>query len=154
VDVTGMQFVTASASERNKAAMQEFEAEMREEKTPAVRLFSAIIAAATSKQASDVHIEPQPQGTLVRLRVDGVLRELTTIPVEHSSSLVSRIKILSDMDIAERRTPQEGPGIAPHPHRHRMRPSHGTLYELDVREGRDLEVVGPAVRQLDGAFAG
>ncbi len=108
VDVSDMQFFTASSSERNKAAMEEFEAELRNEKTPAVRLVSAILSAAATKKASDIHIEPQPLGTVVRIRVDGVLRELTHIPSELTSFLVSRIKILSDMDISERRVPQDG----------------------------------------------
>ncbi|MCL5288093.1 MAG: Flp pilus assembly complex ATPase component TadA, partial [Acidobacteria bacterium] len=108
VDVSDMQFHTASASERNKAAMEEFEAELRNEKTPAVRLVSAILSAAATKKASDIHIEPQAVGTVVRVRVDGVLRELTHIPMEMQNSLISRIKILSDMDIAERRVPQDG----------------------------------------------
>ena len=108
VDVSEMQFFTASSSERNKAAMAEFEAELRNEKTPAVRLVSAILYAAATKKASDIHIEPQPMGTVVRIRVDGVLRELTHIPSEMTSFLVSRIKILADMDISERRVPQDG----------------------------------------------
>jgi type IV pilus assembly protein PilB len=108
VDTSNMQFFTASSSERNKAAMEEFEAELRNEKTPAVRLVSAILSAAATKKASDIHIEPQPLGTVVRIRVDGVLRELTHVPLEFTSFLVSRIKILSDMDISERRVPQDG----------------------------------------------
>ncbi|MGH8457333.1 MAG: ATPase, T2SS/T4P/T4SS family, partial [Stenotrophobium sp.] len=108
VDVSDMQFFTASSSERNKAAMEEFEAELRNEKTPAVRLVSAILASAAAKKASDIHIEPQPLGTVVRIRVDGVLREMTHVPAELTSFLVSRIKILADMDISERRTPQDG----------------------------------------------
>lgn len=108
VDISDMQFFTASSSERAKAAMAEFEAELRNEKTPAVRLVSAILSAAATKKASDIHIEPQPLGTVVRIRVDGVLRELTHIPAELTSFLVSRIKILSDMDISERRVPQDG----------------------------------------------
>ena len=108
VDISDMQFFTASPSERAKAAMEEFESELRNEKTPAVRLVSAILSAAATKKASDIHIEPQPLGTVVRIRVDGVLRELTHIPAELTSFLVSRIKILSDMDISERRVPQDG----------------------------------------------
>ena len=108
VDTSNMQFFTAGSSERSKAAMEEFEAELRNEKTPAVRLVSAILSAAATKKASDIHIEPQPLGTVVRIRVDGVLRELTHVPLEFTSFLVSRIKILSDMDISERRVPQDG----------------------------------------------
>jgi type IV pilus assembly protein PilB len=108
MDVSDMQFFTASASERNKAAMEEFEADLRNERTPAVRLVSAILSAAAVKKASDIHIEPQALGTVVRIRVDGVLRELTHIPNELQNALVSRVKILADMDIAERRVPQDG----------------------------------------------
>ncbi len=108
VDVTDMQFFTASSSERAKAAMEEFEAELRKERTPAVRLVSAIIAASAAKKASDIHIEPHAMGTVVRIRVDGVMRELTSLPAEITTSVVSRIKILADMDISERRVPQDG----------------------------------------------
>ena len=108
VDTSDLQFFTASSSERNKAAMEEFEAELRNEKTPAVRLVSGILAAASRKKASDIHIEPHAFGTVIRIRIDGVLRELTNVPNEFTTSLVSRIKILSDMDIAERRVPQDG----------------------------------------------
>ena len=78
------------------------------EKTPAVRLVSEIIKMAMDKQASDIHIEPQATLTVVRIRVDGVLRELESVPRNIQNSLVSRIKILSDMDIGERRAPQDG----------------------------------------------
>ncbi|MGO8818114.1 MAG: ATPase, T2SS/T4P/T4SS family [Terriglobia bacterium] len=108
VDVSTMQFFTAGSSEKSKAAIEEFEAELRNERTPAVRLVSAILYAAATKRASDVHIEPQADATTVRIRVDGVLRELTNLPRELQASVISRIKILSDMDIAERRAPQDG----------------------------------------------
>jgi type IV pilus assembly protein PilB len=108
VDISDMQFFTASSSERNKAAMDEFEAELRNETTPAVRLVSSILAASAKKKASDIHIEPHTMGTVIRVRIDGVMRDLTHIPPELTTSLVSRIKILSDMDISERRVPQDG----------------------------------------------
>jgi type IV pilus assembly protein PilB len=63
---------------------------------------------AMAKYASDIHIEPRAAETAVRIRVDGVLRDLQTIPRNLQTSLISRIKILSDMDISERRTPQDG----------------------------------------------
>jgi len=71
-------------------------------------LVSDIIKKAMAKQASDIHIEPQATMTVVRIRVDGVLRELETVARNIQNSLVSRIKILSDMDIGERRAPQDG----------------------------------------------
>ena len=108
IDVSSMQFFTTSSNERSKAAIEEFEADLRNERTPAVRLVSAIICAASEKRASDIHIEPQGEAATVRVRVDGVLRELTNIPKEFQSAVISRIKILCDMDIAERRSPQDG----------------------------------------------
>lgn len=108
VEVSDMEFLSASSSARNSAAIKEYQAELNKQRTPAVRLVSAIIAAAVSKQASDIHIEPQATVTLVRARVDGVLRELTQVPAELQTSLISRIKILADLDIAERRAPQDG----------------------------------------------
>jgi len=103
-----LQFFRVSSSERSTAAIEEFAADIRNERTPAVRLASGILAAAVSKNASDLHIEPHAAGTVVRIRVDGVLRELTRVPHEFTHALISRIKILADMDIAERRVPQDG----------------------------------------------
>ena len=103
-----MEFISTSSRERNRDAMKEFQAELRSQPTPAVRLVSAMIAAALAKDASDIHIEPQAAETLVRLRVDGVLRELARIPGHLQTSVISRVKILADLDIAERRTPQDG----------------------------------------------
>ncbi len=103
-----LQFFRVSSNERSKAAIEEFAADIRNERTPAVRLASGILAAAVSKNASDLHIEPHAANTIVRIRVDGVLRELTRVPHEFTHALISRIKILADMDIAERRVPQDG----------------------------------------------
>ena len=108
VEVPDMEFLTASSSARNIAAIKEYQAELNKQRTPAVRLVSAIIAAAANKHASDIHIEPQAPGTIVRIRVDGVLRELTQVPTQLQTSLISRVKILADLDIAERRAPQDG----------------------------------------------
>ncbi len=107
-DVPEMEFFSTSSRQSNQEAIQELHAELGRRRTPAVRLVSAMIAAANNKQASDIHIEPQASDTVVRVRVDGVLRDLQHIPRSLQNSLVSRIKILSDMDIAERRAPQDG----------------------------------------------
>jgi type IV pilus assembly protein PilB len=103
-----VEFISTSTRQANREAIQEVRAEMHQRKTPAVRLVTEIIQMAMTKQASDIHIEPQATMTVVRIRVDGVLRELETVPRALQNSLVSRIKILSDMDIAERRAPQDG----------------------------------------------
>ena len=103
-----IEFISASSRQRNRDALKEFQVELRTQPTPAVRLVSEFIAAAVAKDASDIHIEPQAASTMVRIRVDGVLRELTQIPGDLQTSVISRVKILADMDIAERRTPQDG----------------------------------------------
>jgi type IV pilus assembly protein PilB len=75
---------------------------------PIVRLVNLILSDAARSGASDVHVEPQESGVLVRQRVDGLLREVLTIPVHLRDQTISRIKIISGMDIAERRKPQDG----------------------------------------------
>jgi type II secretory ATPase GspE/PulE/Tfp pilus assembly ATPase PilB-like protein len=67
-----------------------------------------VIQVAMAKRASDIHIEPRASDTIVRMRVDGVLHDHQLIPRALQNSLLSRIKILSDMDISERRAPQDG----------------------------------------------
>nr|HEV7954074.1 ATPase, T2SS/T4P/T4SS family [Candidatus Acidoferrales bacterium] len=103
-----MEFVSTSARQANKDAIQEAQAELVRRHTPAVRLTSEVIMAASAKHASDIHIEPQVDGVIVRIRVDGVLRDLQKVPAALQNSFISRIKILADMDIAERRNPQDG----------------------------------------------
>jgi len=103
-----MEFITTSSRQSQREAMIEFQAEMRQQRTPAVRLVSSMIALAVEKQASDIHIEPQAKETILRIRVDGVLRDLRRLPRALQNSVISRLKILADMDIAERRTPQDG----------------------------------------------
>jgi len=104
----GMEFISSSSLQRNIEAMQEMQAELLQKSTPAVRMVASTITAAALKQASDIHIEPQVTDTVIRLRIDGMLRDFQRIPRSIQNSVVSRIKILSDMDIAERRAPQDG----------------------------------------------
>jgi type IV pilus assembly protein PilB len=103
-----VEFFSTSSRQSNQEAIQEMQADLRQKKTPAVRLVSEIIQIAMAKFASDIHIEPRASETIVRIRVDGVLRDLQVIPRNLQTSLISRIKILSDMDISERRSPQDG----------------------------------------------
>jgi type IV pilus assembly protein PilB len=103
-----MEFVSTSTRQANRDAIEEAQAELVRRHTPAVRLASEVIMAANAKHASDIHIEPQVDGVVVRIRVDGVLRDLQHVPAALQNSFISRIKILSDMDIAERRNPQDG----------------------------------------------
>lgn len=73
-----------------------------------IRLVDQLLAEAISAGASDLHLEPEEQGFAVRHRVDGMLRHVRTLPRAIASSLVSRVKILSALDIADRMRPQDG----------------------------------------------
>lgn len=75
---------------------------------PVVRLVNTIISEAVESGASDIHIEPTDDEVVVRYRIDGVLHKILSIPPKIQNPTVSRIKILSSMDIAERRKPQDG----------------------------------------------
>src|SRR5262249_51918251 len=78
------------------------------EDAPIVRLANNILALAIKRGASDIHIEPQEQGVALRLRIDGVLRIENVLSKKIQLPLTSRFKILSRLDIAERRMPQDG----------------------------------------------
>lgn len=75
---------------------------------PAIRLINAVIAEAVRQGVSDIHIEPYETGLVVRMRVDGVLREHLRMPPHVAPVVVSRIKVMARLDIAERRVPQDG----------------------------------------------
>lgn len=75
---------------------------------PIIKLANALIQQAIVDRASDIHVEPQPKSVRVRYRVDGVLMEAMTIPRNLMAALISRLKIMADMNIAERRIPQDG----------------------------------------------
>jgi type IV pilus assembly protein PilB len=109
-DTTGMEFISSSSQERNVEAMREMQIELQQKSktTPAVHLVAAMIKAAIAKKASDIHIEPQQHDTAVRFRVDGILRDFQRIPRVLQNTVASRVKILSDMNIADRRVPQDG----------------------------------------------
>lgn len=73
-----------------------------------VNAINVILTHAIQRRASDVHIEPQQDGVRIRLRIDGVLQILTNLPEVPSAGLIARLKILANLDIAERRLPQDG----------------------------------------------
>jgi type IV pilus assembly protein PilB len=75
---------------------------------PAVKLVNWIIQKAVADRASDIHIEPQERDMRVRFRVDGVLHEIARHPKAIQTAIISRFKIMADMDIAESRKPQDG----------------------------------------------
>ncbi len=78
------------------------------EEAPIVKLVNTLISRAVNERASDLHVEPGERDLRVRFRIDGVLHEVMTTPRSVSGAVVSRLKIMADLDIAERRIPQDG----------------------------------------------
>ncbi|MFP6630115.1 MAG: type IV-A pilus assembly ATPase PilB [Myxococcota bacterium] len=78
------------------------------EDAPVVKLVNLILTEAIKKSASDIHIEPYEKSFRVRYRIDGVLYEVMKPPMKLKNALISRLKIMSELDIAERRLPQDG----------------------------------------------
>ncbi len=78
------------------------------EDAPVVKLVNQIVAQAVERGASDIHLAPDGHETRVRFRVDGILQDITAVPKKLSAGVVSRIKIMAELNIAEKRLPQDG----------------------------------------------
>jgi type IV pilus assembly protein PilB len=102
----GDEIVVSRVDEDAPEAIDELRKEA--EGRPIVRLTNWILNRAVEARASDIHIEPQDKELVVRVRIDGLLQELQKMPKWTQSPLVSRIKVLSNLDIAEKRAPQDG----------------------------------------------
>jgi len=96
VDLTNQEFLSSEATELDPAA------------APVVKALDHILSYAFEQRASDIHFEPKRQLTLVRLRIDGVLHDVHLIPKIVYQAVVSRIKLLSGCNLAEKRRPQDG----------------------------------------------
>ncbi|MFN3728800.1 MAG: GspE/PulE family protein [Fimbriimonadaceae bacterium] len=107
-----IRMLTAQAGAGRKASDEEVDAEADAEKmaeqAPIIKLANALIQQAIFDRASDIHVEPQGRGLRIRYRIDGVLTEAMNIPKNLQPPLISRFKIMADMNIAERRVPQDG----------------------------------------------
>ena len=93
------------------------------EDAPVVKLVNAILTDAIKKGASDIHLEPYEKSFRVRFRIDGVLYEIMKPPYKLKNAMISRLKIMADLDIAERRLPQDG----------RIKLKMGNRREMDFR---------------------
>ncbi len=115
-----------------------------DESAPIVQVVNLIMEQAVRDRASDVHIEPQEDQVRVRVRTDGALHEVLTLPVDMAQSLISRIKVMANMNIVERRRPQDGQ-------------FHATVgdHEFDVRVSTTSTVFGEkaVLRLLDKSRA-
>ncbi len=76
--------------------------------SPIIKLVNHLIMSAIQQGASDIHIEPKEKGLKIRFRIDGILFEQPSPPYTHHAAIVSRLKIMANLDIAERRLPQDG----------------------------------------------
>ena len=100
--------------ERDVAVMDEVEdidlqsLENAAEQAPVVKLVNFLLTDAIRKYASDIHIEPYEKAMRVRFRIDGILYEIMRPPISYKNAIISRLKIMSRLDIAERRLPQDG----------------------------------------------
>ena len=78
---------------------------------PTIRFVNSLIERAFSERASDIHLEPQDGEMVVRMRIDGLLRRVLTVPSELQSTVISRLKIMGGMNIAEHKIPQDGQSL-------------------------------------------
>jgi type IV pilus assembly protein PilB len=100
--------VTAGEEEAEAELAQVSDIEVSAEDAPVIKLVYSILGQAVGEGASDVHFEPAEGQMRVRFRIDGVLREAAHVPNRMVNAVVSRIKIMSDLNIAEKRIPQDG----------------------------------------------
>jgi len=98
----------AAGKDKDITADEESDAISAAEDAPIVRLANTIIQQAVKERASDIHIEPDRRGMRIRYRIDGVLHEVMQVPKFIQMPLTARYKIMSEMNIAERRLPQDG----------------------------------------------
>jgi type IV pilus assembly protein PilB len=105
---TGEAVVEKAAADKEEEEEEEGGPIAKEDEAPVIQIVNLIMARAVKCKASDIHIEPYQRLLRVRYRLDGVLQEQPSPPKKFLSAIVSRIKIMADLDIAERRRPQDG----------------------------------------------
>ena len=96
---TGTDIVPAQMVKTEEASASE---------APTIRFVNSVIERAVLERASDIHLEPQEEEMVVRMRIDGVLRRIFTVPTNLQSNVISRLKVMGGMNISERKIPQDG----------------------------------------------
>ena len=104
-DLLGSQY--GAAAQAQSLSVDEDEADA----APAIRLVNSIIDRACTEGASDIHLEPGEGGMTIRMRIDGALRPIIPVPRELQNSVISRLKIMARMDIAQKNIPQDGQAV-------------------------------------------
>ena len=112
-DSAGTMADVMKGMEDELAVVEEDDSEMEAgiagaDEAPIVKLVNSLIADAVRKGASDIHIEPYEKSMRVRFRIDGVMQEMMAPPFKFKAAILSRLKIMAELDIAERRVPQDG----------------------------------------------
>jgi len=124
IDVEEFDKIVGSALDEIEAVEEKEEEEIvKEVEAPIVKLVNGILLNAIKQGASDIHIEPYETNFRVRYRIDGVLYNVMNLPIKIKSAITSRLKIMSKLDIAERRLPQDG----------RIKLKFGKKKEVDFR---------------------
>lgn len=100
--------IAKTIEEKNTSKAQGKDTAEFAEEAPVIKLVNLMIMQAVNDRASDIHIEPEENFLRVRYRIDGLMHEINTLPKKPQNAIISRIKILSSMDIAENRKPQDG----------------------------------------------
>ncbi len=98
----------ASTFEREENIFETAQKELKDDSSIVVKFVNKIIADAIDSKVSDIHIEPRLEGYVVRYRKDGILREIMKLPEKTESAILTRLKVISKMNIAEHRRPQDG----------------------------------------------
>ncbi|MEA2254024.1 MAG: type pilus assembly protein PilB [Solirubrobacteraceae bacterium] len=108
--LTRLDDIVQSASDAEEIATEAEVVDLHEstDDAPIIKLVNGIVARAVEEGASDIHLAPEGRELRVRFRIDGVLRDSAHVPQRMVSGVLSRVKIMSDLDIAERRVPQDG----------------------------------------------
>lgn len=105
IDIKAVEREVQSAKDAKRA---ESELELEAIKTPVIEFVDSLMKDAIRKRASDIHVEPHEDKLCIRYRIDGFLQEIPSSPKEMQSAIITRLKLLGSMDIAEQRLPQDG----------------------------------------------
>ncbi|MCK4966920.1 Flp pilus assembly complex ATPase component TadA, partial [bacterium] len=103
-----VQIIQDEVRDESVESLEDLDSRASEEDAPVIKLVNLIFSQAIKDKASDIHIEPQEDKLVVRFRTDGVLHQAYEQPKSLQGAVISRLKIMSDLDIAERRLPQDG----------------------------------------------
>jgi len=107
-DEEGMENLSTSGGDDDLAAAGDSGVDAKGDDTPVVKFINKVLVDAIRKGASDIHFEPYETDYRVRLRIDGILKQVAKVPVKLQARIAARLKVMAQLDIAEKRVPQDG----------------------------------------------